>query len=187
LAEPGRVALSSRQDAVAALGAAPATVFTEMEVDLLPTAAPVPEAGAMPSSAAASVGRAPANDPAKQPAKPAVDPFALPVENVVEPLPVPAFLDLVLSGLFSSGTGEEAMPVLRRWDRTASDTLVHVVGQRATDCDDTLARFRHSVMRPFDETAQRPPPHLVEAEKKIADHCAKLASQRAPSRAAAPR
>lgn len=183
LAEPGRVALSTRQDAAPG-NAPPPTVFTEMDVDLLPSTASA--ASTEPSPSARPVG-GPGQKDAPPAAKPANDPFVVPPSDVVEPLPVPAFLDLVLSGLFSSGTGEEAMPVLRRWDRAASDTLVRLVGQRGTDCDDTLARLRHSVLRPFEEASQKPPAHLVDAEKKIADHCAKLSSAHPPARTALPK
>lgn len=183
LAEPGRVALSARQDAPPPNAPAP-IVFTEMDVDLLPSLAPSSSAQPSPDARPGSAARS--SDPPPSPKAP-VDPFAVPPSDVVEPLPVPAFLDLVLSGLFSSGTGEEAMPVLRRWDRATSDTLVHVLMQRGADCDDALARLRHSVIRPFEETKQRPPSHLVDAEKKIADHCAKLASLHPPTRAAPPK
>lgn len=168
LAEPGRVAVSSRAEALPRPSSAPVPI-AEMEIELLSDDASGPPA----ATSAAQVSPVPPVPPTKPPTA-VVDPLAVAPTDVLEPLPVGAFLDLVLSGLFSSGSGEEAMPVLHRWDRVASETLVRTVGQAPRgDCEDTLLRLRHAVKRPFEETTERWPTHLADAEKKIQELCAR--------------
>jgi hypothetical protein len=184
LSEPGRVAIDARapltQEAPAPRGATATVTELEMEIELLPDENAAPRAvlvlpgglasGSVPSprptaSASASAAREP----------PPIVPAALAVaaSEVPDPLPIHAFLDVILSGLFSSGTGDEALPVLRRWDQRASEALLLRIDHR-DDCFDGLARLRHSVLRPLGETQTPVPRHLVELEKHLDRACPNL-------------
>lgn len=196
LAEPGRVAIDVRAPlgkptASASSTPSPSPRGTvqelDMEIELLPGASlderPRPDApssvliapppngsahAAPPTSASAAP---PSPSASALPIVPAA--LAVPASEVPDPLPIDAFLDVVLSGLFSSGTGDEALPVLRRWDHRASEVLLARVEHR-DECFDTLARLRHSVIRPLDETQTAIPRHLAELARSLDRACPHL-------------
>jgi hypothetical protein len=193
LAEPGRVAIDARPATTNAPGPRPGVgqvTELEMEIELLPDENAAPRAALTVPGGAASPASSPSATPSTHASAhptglvapsdsaspaPALVPAALAVlpSEVPDPLPIQAFLDVILSGLFSSGTGDEALPVLRRWDQRASEALLARV-ERQDDCFDTLARLRHSVLRPLAETETAVPRHLAELEKHLDRACVHL-------------
>jgi hypothetical protein len=85
------------------------------------------------------------------------------------PLAVGAYLDLVLSGLFSSGDAGDMMPILERWEAGFSEHLVQMAaGDR---CPETLVRLQMAAIRPLNEAGRPTPAHLEAVVRKLERLC----------------
>lgn len=129
-------------------------VFTDVDLIDVPLSAHLPPPPASPAPPAPS---AAAPGPERSPA---------------ETLSAGAYLDVVLSGLVSSGTAPEALPGLRRWTPAVSEQLAQLTPAGAP-CAEAHIHLAMSALRPFRELNLPPPAPLAEAERRLDRGCKK--------------
>lgn len=85
------------------------------------------------------------------------------------PLAMGAYLDLVLSGFFS-GSIQDALPVLARWDEQVSGSLVRFALPDPR-CMELLLQLQLTVLRPLSEAGKPIPTHLQAAARRLERGC----------------
>jgi hypothetical protein len=86
--------------------------------------------------------------------------------------PVGAYLDLALSGMFSSGAAQDAAPILARWSPEVSEALLRAAPP-APRCAELLIQAQMAVLKPLQEANLPTPAHLRDAIKKLERGCSR--------------